>query len=165
VNDPALTVIALLIAGYLLLAVEAFVIPGFGVAGIGGLLCLGVGCYLAYQQFGPASGTLAVVVVLGSVTAAMWWIPKTRVGKDVVLSSTLEKSKASTADIVAGTVGVADSDLRPAGVARFGERRESVVTEGEYIGSGQGILVTQVRGSRLVVELAPAEPPEKAEAT
>ena len=77
-SDPTITVIALLVTGYLLLAVEAFVIPGFGAAGIAGLICLGAGRYLAYEYFGPAYGTFAIVLVLSSVSLAMWWIPKTR---------------------------------------------------------------------------------------
>ena len=49
-TDPAITVVALLVTGYLLMAAEIFVIPGFGVAGIGGFICLGAGCYLAAER-------------------------------------------------------------------------------------------------------------------
>ena len=56
-SDPTITVVALLVTGYLLMAAEIFVIPGFGVAGIGGFICLGVGCYLAYDHFGYALRT------------------------------------------------------------------------------------------------------------
>ena len=156
-SDPTLTVIALLVTGYLLLAVEAFVIPGFGVPGIAGLISLGAGCYFAYEQFGAALGTLTIVLVLGSVTLAMWWLPKTRFGRDVVHSSTLATAKAAETALGPGEVGVTESDLRPAGVARFGELRQSVVTEGEFIDTQTRVVVTEVRGSRVVVEAAPSE--------
>lgn len=152
--DPALTVIALLVTGYLLLAAEIFVIPGFGVAGIGGLLCLAAGCYFAYQNYGAAYGVLTIVLVLASTTAVLLWIPKSRFGRDVVHSSSLAGAHTAQVALSSGDAGVTESDLRPAGFARFGELRVSVVTEGEFITAGSNIVVTEVRGSRIVVELA-----------
>ena len=156
-SEPTLTVSALLVTGYVLLAVEAFVIPGFGVPGIAGLISLGAGCYLAYQEFGAALGTFTIVLVLSSVTVAMWWLPKTRFGRNVVHSSTLATAKAAETALELGDLGVTESDLRPAGVARFGELRQSVVTEGEFIDTHARVVVTEVRGSRVVVEAAPSE--------
>jgi membrane-bound serine protease (ClpP class) len=158
VTDPAVTVVALLVAGYLLMAVEAFIIPGFGAAGIGGFVCLIAGCYFAYHYFGDGYGTLAVVLVLASTTAILLWIPKSRFGKDVMLSSSLDKTRSSDPTVATGQVGVAESDLRPSGIAQFGEIRQSVVTEGEFINANSKVVVTQVRGSRVVVEIPPSEP-------
>jgi hypothetical protein len=42
VSDDLLLVGALIAAGYLLLLLEAFVIPGFGLAGLAALVCLGL---------------------------------------------------------------------------------------------------------------------------
>ena len=156
-TDPTITVVALLVTGYLLMAAEIFVIPGFGVAGIGGFICLGAGCYLAYEHFGPAYGALTIVLVMASATAVLLWIPKTRFGRDVVHSSTLADASAAETELAAGQIGVTESDLRPAGFARFGELRQSVVTEGEFIATDSKIVVTQVQGSRIVVELIPED--------
>lgn len=153
-TDPALTMVALLVTGYLLMAAEIFLIPGFGVAGIAGLLCLGAGCYLAYEHYGSTYGGLAIVFVLASVTALLLWFPKSRFGRDVVHSSTLADARAAGTELEPGLLGVAESDLRPVGVARFGELRQSVVTEGEYIPARSTVVVIEVRGSRIVVELA-----------
>ena len=156
-TDPTLTVVALLVTGYLLMVAEIFVIPGFGVAGIGGFICLGAGCYLAYEHFGPAYGALTIVLVMASASAVLLWIPKSRFGRDVVHSSTLADARAAETELATGQVGVSESDLRPAGFARFGELRQSVVTEGEFIATDSKIIVTQVQGSRIVVELAPED--------
>ena len=156
-TDPAITVVALLVTGYLLMAAEIFVIPGFGIAGIGGLICLGAGCYLAYEHYGPAYGALTIVLVMASATAVLLWIPKSRFGRDVVHSSTLADARAAETELAAGQLGVTESDLRPAGFARFGELRQSVVTEGEFIATDSKIVITQVQGSRIVVELAPED--------
>ncbi len=156
-TDPAITVVALLVTGYLLMAAEIFVIPGFGVAGIGGFICLGAGCYLAYEHFGPAYGALTIVLVMASATAVLLWIPKSRFGRDVVHSSTLADARAAETELAAGQIGVTESDLRPAGFARFGELRQSVVTEGEFIATDSKIVITEVQGSRIVVELSPED--------
>lgn len=149
-----MTVVALLVTGYLLLAAEIFVIPGFGIAGVGGLVCLAAGCYFAYQYYGAAYGVLTIVLVLASTTAVLLWIPKSRFGRDVVHHSSLADARAAQAAVSTGDAGVTESDLRPAGFARFGDVRQSVVTEGEFIAAGSKIVVTEVRGSRIVVELA-----------
>ncbi len=156
-SDPAITVVALLVTGYLLTAAEIFVIPGFGIAGIGGLISLGAGCYLAYQHYEPTYGALTIVLVMASATAVLLWLPKSRFGGDVVHSSTLADARAAETELATGQIGVTESHLRPAGFARFGELRQSVVTEGEFIATDSKIVITQVQGSRIVVELAPED--------
>jgi membrane-bound serine protease (ClpP class) len=156
-SDPAVTVAALLVAGYLLLAVELFVIPGFGLVGVLGIVCLLAGCYFAQHFFGGGYGALVVVFVLSTTTAVLIWIPRSRFGRDIVHSSTLEKAKAGETRLVPGQVGIAESDLRPAGIARFGELRESVVAEGDFIAIGSTVVVAKVEGVRIVVEPAPGE--------
>lgn len=153
-TDPALIVISLLVAGYVLLALEIFVIPGFGVAGIGGLVCLAAGCYYAFYHYGAGYGALAVALVLSTTTALAIWIPRSRIGRDVVHSSSLSQSRANETKVRLGELGVAASDLRPAGIALFGELRESVVTDGEFLTRGARIRVVEVQGARIVVEPA-----------
>ncbi len=147
-------VAALLIAGYVFVAMEAFVIPGFGVFGIGGILCFGVGCWLAFIRFGPLPGAAAVVVILATLTALLIWFPRSRFGRDVVHRKSLADAHAGDSTLTVGQVGEAESDLRPTGIARFGEQRESVVTEGDYIAAGSLVSVIEVRGSHVIVELS-----------
>ena len=128
--------------------------PGFGVPGIGALICLGAGCYFAYHYYGGTWGALVIILVLSSTTAVLVWIPRSRFGRHVVHSTSLEKAYAGDAKLDTGQIGVTESDLRPPGIARFGELRQSVVTEGEFIDAGKSIVVTEVHGSRVVVELA-----------
>jgi membrane-bound serine protease (ClpP class) len=50
-----------------------------------------------------------------------------------------------------GATGVAVTDLRPAGVARFGEEKVDVVAESEYIAAGTPVRVITEEGYRHVV--------------
>ena len=53
-----------------------------------------------------------------------------------------------------GQVGVAESDLRPGGKARFGNRRLDVLTDGEFLPKGSRIVVVRFSGNRLMVSEA-----------
>src|SRR5690606_27993607 len=58
-----------------------------------------------------------------------------------------------------GAVGTAMSDLRPAGVARFGDDRVDVVSEGDFIPAGSTIRVLRTAGNRVTVRVEePASP-------
>jgi membrane-bound serine protease (ClpP class) len=65
---------------------------------------------------------------------------------------TLGSAKTEVKGLAVDNEGVTESVLRPAGIARFGERRQSVVTRGEYIEAGQPVTVVELEGSRVVVE-------------
>ena len=150
--DQIFLIAGLVVAGYLLLSLEAFVVPGFGVPGIAGLLCLVVACALALRYFGAFGGgaLVAGVVVLTSVMGYL--LPKTPFGRWVVHRKTLRSAKTEVEGLVITDEGVAESVLRPAGIARFGERRESVVTRGEYVDAGKPVTVVELDGLRVVVE-------------
>lgn len=150
-SDQLLLIGSLLVAGYLLLALEVFVIPGFGLAGLSGLAALAAGCALAFRWFEPVTATIIVGGVVATTSAFLWWVPRSAFGKDVVHQSSLGGARASDARLEVGRRGVAESDLRPSGVARFGELRESVVTDADYVSRGQAVRVVEVRGSRIVV--------------
>jgi membrane-bound serine protease (ClpP class) len=50
-----------------------------------------------------------------------------------------------------GDCGVAESPLRPAGRAIFGEEYLDVVTDGSYVERGRQVRIVQMSGNRIVV--------------
>ena len=56
--------------------------------------------------------------------------------------------------VAVGETGLADSPLRPAGVARFGDRFLDVVADGSYVEKGSSIRIIQISGNRIVVREA-----------
>jgi membrane-bound serine protease (ClpP class) len=150
-------VIALMVVGFLLLGAEVFVIPGFGVAGVLGILSLGSGVAIAWASWGGGAG---LTLLLGSLAGTALFVVlffKSRVGNRLVLGSSLEDTHAlSDADKrLIGQRGVAVTMLRPSGVAEFGDERVEVETDGDYIARGSPVLVTAMTMGRVVVELAP----------
>ena len=65
-----------------------------------------------------------------------------------------EKSFSSSEegiDDLLGQEGVALTNLRPAGMASFGDRRVDVVSMGQMIGKDARVKVVEVKGNRVVV--------------
>ncbi len=146
--------------GLLLVALEIFVIPGFGLVGTLGFLCILVSFFWA---FGLENVSTALRVVTFSLTAAIaimillavYVLPKTplfrKVSLDAVLSSE-EGCKAQTADQdLIGAEGVAVTPLRPAGVVRIAGERHDAASEGDFLDAGAGVVVTGCNGFQLVV--------------
>lgn len=161
-------VISLMVVGFMLLAAEVFVIPGFGVAGILGLVSLGGGVIIAWANWGAMAGA---TLLLGSLAGTAFFVViffKSRVGDRLMLGSTLENTSAVSDEDkhLLGRRGVAVTMLRPSGVAEFGEERVEVETDGDFIHEGQPVVVTDVEEmGRVVVELAGADPDETPDET
>ena len=155
--DILFLVAGLAIAGYILLSLEVFVVPGFSVPGIAGLVCIGAACVIALRNFGPLAGgafTGGVIVLTGTLA---YLLPKTPLGRWVVHRKTLQTAQTRVEDLSVGNHGITESVLRPAGIARFDERRESVVTRGEFIEAEQPIVIVELEGLRIVVEALTTE--------
>ena len=149
----ALLVVGLMVAGLILLAIEIFVIPGFGVIGALGIAAAIGSAYLAYAEL---SATYAAIAVAGGVVgglAMLWLAPRTRLGKSMVLETrnTGNAAKPGLTQLLERE-GVALTTLRPAGSIEIDERPVDVVTDGEFIERGSRVRVIRVEGSRVVVE-------------
>ncbi len=160
--------IVVFIIGVLLLFVEVFVIPGFGLAGIVGLIMViasllaaligNVG--LAFPgggQIAQAAATLAAALVLLVVLAVSLgkYLPQSqRFGRFVLLpelSSADGFTSAETDYSLVGIIGKAVTGLRPSGVAELDGRRVDVIAQGTFVEAGTSVEVVDVRGSRVEV--------------
>lgn len=157
----------LLTAGIVLIAVEMFALPGFGIAGIAGVLAILASLYLSMvspmatgadyaQAFGVLSLSIIVVIVAG--WAMLRHLPRSRglskSGLMLGAATTRETgylSSAVRAELV-GAVGVALTDLRPAGAGRFGDERIDVVSDANWISAGTPIRIVRSDGYRHVVQ-------------
>lgn len=165
--------IVLIILGVALLAAEVLVIPGFGVAGVLGIAAVVVAVVRIFQ--GSAATVLGYSAVFAAalVAALLWILPNSRIAAAFRLSTRLTNPPSPTmpgtpwsADraYLAGREGVALSDLRPAGVARFDGERVDVVSEGDFIPAGSKLTVLRVEGMRVTVRQSTPEPEDGAQA-
>jgi membrane-bound ClpP family serine protease len=168
--------ILLFLLGLVLIGLEIFVLPGFGVAGVSGIVFVLAGLALATVDKMPQStgewfdlsGTVLqfgvgfVVASIGALFLARY-LPSIPYANRLMLVPPTEKAGADAADLSSvpgaaaaaalfGAIGVAATTLRPAGMARFGEQFVDVITEGGFVDAGTRIQVVEVEGNRIVVK-------------
>ncbi|EHQ92296.1 NfeD family protein [Desulfosporosinus youngiae] len=151
-------IVALILVGVALLAIEVFVIPGFGVSGILGMAALITGIFLVTDSL--LEGlifTAGAITVLGFIIYLSFRLPRTRrIWKKFSLSTRQTSNEGYVApkpqyEMYLGQVGIALTQLRPAGTGDFNGVHLDVVTEGGFIGIGTSIRIIGVEGTRIIV--------------
>lgn len=163
--------------GLLLIGVEVFLIPGFGLFGLIGGLGVAAGLYLSMlgglpvsQDFARAGLVMSTTIVLIAVSA--WVMIRSLPGSSRLARSgiflmdrtdrAIGYESAVARDDLVGALGTAITDLRPAGTALFGEERIDVVSESAWITEGTPIKVISAEGYRHVVRAVASDDAAKA---
>lgn len=150
-------VLILFAVGLILLAVEAFVLPGFGVAGAAGLIGILTSLFLTFGDPTLALQSVLIALAGAAILFALTFrlIAKKGGWRRVVLTYREVDAEgflsANPRDDLVGRTGVALTPLRPAGVIQVGERRVDAVSEGQMIPPGTRLQVVEVQGNRVVV--------------
>ena len=154
----------LLGVGLVALVFEVFVVPGFGIAGLIAIACIGSAVFLAligslatWGDIARASGIVTTAIVITTMTIYLVFrhLPTSERWGGVFLKAATAKSLGyiaapARADLI-GMQGTAITDLRPAGVVIIGDERLDVVTEGGFVDKGEEVKVVQSDGYRHVV--------------
>lgn len=165
--------------GVILLLVEIFILPGFGVAGISGIALMLVGLLAmlvpnapdklpwpetgaAWEMFQDGLMAMCLGFIGFLVLAALLsrFLPKWSVIQKsrLILAPAVAADDAPRPDtspmrhVHAGDSGVTVSALHPVGCVRFGENLLDAVSEGGMIESGKPVRVLRRDGNRIVVE-------------
>jgi membrane-bound ClpP family serine protease len=150
------------------LAAEVFVLPGFGVLGLGGGLLVIASLVLASQTFVvPANdyqirqlqwsllGIIAAAVGVAVVAAlARRWLPATPMLRHVLLPPPADEAGRVAEELLqqlVGAEGVTTTRLAPAGKIRLAAGTHEATTDGELIEPGMPVHVVAIRGSRVLV--------------
>ena len=171
----------LLILGFILLAVELFIIPGFGVAGVLGIFFIAVGMVTSMGELpqgvswnteafaGPIE--LFIYSLLATIVGVLIiakYLPKSSFGSWLMLDDTLSGDPSSghllkkpmvEADELGlmhlmGVEGVTTTPLKLSGKAKLGPTVIDVVSRDEYLETGVNVKVVEIEGARVVVTRA-----------
>lgn len=161
--------VLLFLAGMFCVAAEIFVLPGFGILGLGGGLLMVAALVLASQSFvlptnayqfrqlqwsllgliGAAAGITTLAIV------ARRWLPESRLFRHVLLEPPAEAGDGvfdgDPLEAFLGAGGTTTTRLAPAGKARLEGVLHDVTSDGPLIEPDTAIRVVAVRGGRLVV--------------
>ncbi|MBI9070746.1 MAG: nodulation protein NfeD [Melioribacteraceae bacterium] len=158
--------IVLFLIGVSLLIAEIFIIPGFGIAGIAGVVLIIGSLFMGllpdfdFLNMGliqtalvQLAGSFILTVIL--VVVLLKFLPKSKMFNRLILDQDITSHSGYTAepDVVdlTGKSGIALTDLRPSGTAVIDSKRIDVVTEGDYIVKTTKVIVTRMDGSKIVV--------------
>lgn len=165
--------IAALFIGTVLIALEVLVIPGFGVAGVAGLV-LTVGSLMmimlnneSFDFFfvDPTDIVQAATTTLAGMLGAMLLLffggarlTSMAAFQRVALQQTQSRSEGYTAKasvaLMVGREGEAFTVLRPSGKVMIDDELHDAYTRGDYIERGSRVVVVSDEGSSLRVKLA-----------
>ena len=167
--------ILLFVAGLLFVLMEIFVVPGFGVFGIGGLLMLMTSVVLASQKFllprtaeeiAQIPYSLMPVLAAGlgffaALFALRKVIPNSPYLNRLILDSRRAKKESFEEEVDAEAVvdwsflmdrtGETVTRLNPAGKARIDGQVYDVISRGQMIDKGEAVVVVEAVANRVVV--------------
>lgn len=172
-----LTMLAVLlfVLGLILIGLEIFVVPGFGITGVSGITLVVLSLALAtlvkkpettsdWIDFGATLShiALSLMAAMGAAFLLAWYLPAIPYVNRLVLKPPSEHgdleeelsplAAGERAAALLGAIGQAETTLRPAGKARIGDEFVDVVAEGSYVEAGTRVQVIEVEGNRVVVK-------------
>ena len=148
--------IFLFLLGVILLLVEAF-IPGFGVFGVSGIVAFFVSIILSSASAAAGLQSLLISLLISIVVGFLAFKYFQRKGilrrfiNQEALTSELGYRSSTDFSFLLGKQCVTVTPLRPAGIMEADGARFDVVSEGEFIGDGEQVIVSKVEGNRIVV--------------
>ena len=148
-------IITLIAVGILLLAIEVLIIPGFGFAGVIGLLSIIGAVILAFVEYGQVTGLIVLGCVILITSVATWLILRSNTWKNISLRDIISSKVDSAPEekgLSVGTQGVAISRLAPSGMARFGKTDTEVRSRSGMIDSGKAIEIVTTDDSKIIVK-------------
>jgi len=155
----------IILVGIVLLLVEMLFIPGFGIAGIAGIVVILWGLYelllpeipiggeiesmaLTGLTIGIIGGLIALILLFRLMTKTKFWTKLTSPG---IESQEAGFNTSIGLEDQVGKTGTAATDLRPSGWITVDDKRIFVVTEGDYISQNNAVTILSVDGNRVVV--------------
>ena len=148
--------VALFFAGMLLLGIELMV-PGFGIFGVSGILCISASIFFVLGGDAQAVKWMAFSVGLSLLLFLLLlrYLPKSNLWGRFVLKNVEGRQEGFRSGRdhreSIGRIGVVVTKLRPAGVIAIDEVKYDVVSEAEFIEQGTPVQVVGVEGVRIVV--------------
>ncbi len=142
-----------------LVLLEAFM-PGFGIAGIGGIILEITAIILTNTYFGMTWSLVATFALLVFAGTAIFFsyrsAMKGRLNKSALILKDTEQSVPVPPDMQTwlDQKGVTVTALRPAGFVEIGGRRLNASTTGEFLSKGSSVKVTGAEGDHLIVTKA-----------
>ena len=150
--------VLLYVLGIVLLVIEG-IVPGFGLPGIAGVICVIISIIMITSNLYDALlliiSTIAIFVIIiaglyklgyGSKYLKFLILDKEQKREEGYTSSNKDYSS------YLGKVGVTETPLRPSGVVIIEGNRVNAQSEGNFISKDSKVIVTHVDGMKIIVK-------------
>lgn len=149
------TVIACLVIGAILIAVEALT-PGLSLPGLFGSIMLLAGSVLTWYNYGITAGLIVLLCsFLFTIAAVLLSLRSAARGKlsksPIILDENTAAPTAPDLNEMVGLTGTAATPLNPVGEVLLDGKRTSVLSEDGFITKGSKITVTRTEGGKIFV--------------
>lgn len=143
----------LLLLGVLCGLAEIFLIPGFTVMGILGIILYGSGAFYAFTVFEPVSAYIAVGSSALGFVLLFFFLLKSKWFDGIGLKKQIDSTVPSIEKehLQVGQIGKAMTRLNPIGKAIFGEVEVEAKSTLEFIEEGSEIEIIEVRATNVLV--------------
>ena len=162
-----MTDLLIIFVGLVLLFIEGFLIPGFGIAGIAGIVVLLWGLYellipdipVSHDIYSRALDGLTIGIIGGIIALVLLFrlMIKTKFWNKLTSPGVESKDAGYTVSMGledwVGKSGKTVTDLRPSGWINIDNQKIFVVTEGEFLEKNQPVKILSVDGNRVIVRL------------
>ena len=147
-------ILAFIILGLVLIAVEIIFIPGTTVVGIIGFVTTVGGIAYGYKMYGTATGHAILGGTIGIGGVMTYLCFKLEVWRMFALNESINERVESNikTHLFVGQEGISVSALRPMGTASFMNEDCEVKTSGEYIEAHQKIKIIKLEHNTIIVE-------------
>ncbi len=144
----------LIVIGALLLVVEIVLLPGFTVAGIGGLACYCGASYLAYANYGVTGLLVTIGIVLVVSVIATWLSLRAKTWKRFALSQNIdgEAQISPERQVRMGERGVAITRLAPMGKVMIGGQTYEAKAIDSFVDQQTEVEVTGFENFNVIVK-------------
>lgn len=156
-NTAMIVGIIFLAVGFILIGIE-ICIPGFGISGIGGIICLCAGIILTAETM--EQGIMITIIVIAAlavmVTVLILIINSHRTRLPIVLMDEVKRNSEYIGEedlkYLIQKEGIAVTDLRPFGKGRFDGVELSVKSmDGKFIKHDSDIKIVGIKDNTLLV--------------
>ncbi len=148
-------IIALIIIGIVLILLEFFVVPGITIAGIGGLLMLIGGVFMAYSKYGTPGGHYVLAGTVISLVLILFIAFKSKTWEKIALNSEINSQAKEdlSSKINVGDKGKSISRLAPRGTVSLNDIFVEAESISGFVDENEEVEVVKIKGNKIIVKL------------
>lgn len=155
-------ILVLALLGIGLIILEVFFIPGFGVAGIGGIAFMAGAVWYSYEQLGSVPGNITLIGCCIALAAGFYWFVKGKMLNRMALHKEIDSTAPNSIspDIKPGDKAVTLSILNPMGTILYNGEKFEAKSQNGFIEVDTPVEVLHVTSTYVIVASSDKEDKE-----